>query len=48
MGRLLAVRANNELDRYAAPLEPRFDLLKKAAGAEAVQLPKRFGKDPEA
>ncbi len=48
MGRLLAVRANDELDRYAVHSEPRFDLLKKAVGAEAIQLPKRFGKDPEA
>jgi hypothetical protein len=49
MGRLLAVRANDELDHYAAhALEPRFDVLRKAAGAEAFQLPKRFGKDPEA
>lgn len=48
MGCLLAVRANDELDRYANRIEPPFETLKKAAGSEAFQLPKRFGKDPEA
>lgn len=48
MACLLAGRANNDLERYAksTPM-PKIETLKKAAGAEAINIPERFGIDPE-